>query len=68
VAFHPSGRFCATVANDGIARYWDCSSLEQTQAFAWKAGKLQSLALSADGTLAAAGTDKGSVVLWDVDC
>jgi WD40 repeat protein len=67
VAFHPSGRFFVTVANDGVARYWDLATLNQTQAFKWKAGKLQSLALSPDGTLAAAGTDKGQVVLWDVD-
>lgn len=67
LAFHPSGRFIVTVANDGVARYYDHATLTQTQAFAWKAGRLQSLALSADGTLAAAGTDKGTVVLWDVD-
>jgi WD40 repeat protein len=66
-AVHPSGRFFATVANDGIARYWDLSSLEQTQAFAWKAGKLGCVAFSPDGMLAAAGTDGGQVVLWDVD-
>jgi WD40 repeat protein len=68
VAFHPSGRTFVTVANDGVARYWELSSLTQTQAFAWKAGKLSCVALSADGTLAAAGAERGKVVLWDVDC
>jgi WD40 repeat protein len=67
VAVHPSGRFFVTVANDGVARYWDLDSLKQTQAFAWKVGKLGCVAISPDGTLAAAGGETGKVVLWDVD-
>ena len=42
-------------------------SLTQTQGFKWKAGKLSCVAFSPDGTLAAAGTESGKVVLWDVD-
>jgi WD40 repeat protein len=67
LAVHPSGRFFVTVANDGVARYWDAQSLTQTQGFKWKAGKLSCVAFNHDGTLAAAGTESGKVVLWDVD-
>jgi WD40 repeat protein len=67
VAVHPSGRFFVTVGNDGVARYWDAESLTLTQGFKWKAGKLSCVAFSPDGTLAAAGTESGKVVLWDVD-
>jgi hypothetical protein len=38
----------------------------EVRAYTWKLGKLRSIAFSADGTLAAAGTGKGQVV-WDVD-
>jgi WD40 repeat protein len=68
LAVHPSGRFFLTAAGDGHARYWDARTLKQTRALHWKIGKLYSVAFSRDGMLAAAGGDKGQVVVWDVDC
>jgi WD40 repeat protein len=67
LAVHPSGRFFVTAAGDGHARYWDARTLKQTRAFRWQVGKLYSVAFSRDGMLAAAGGDKGQVVVWDVD-
>jgi WD40 repeat protein len=67
LAVHPSGRFAVTAAGDGCARYWDLQELKQTRAFRWQIGKLYSVAFSRDGMLAAAGGDKGQVVVWDVE-
>jgi WD40 repeat protein len=66
-AIHPSGRFLLTVAGDGLARYWDPATLSPVQTLKWPVGKLHSVAFSPDGMLAAAGGDKGRVVVWDVD-
>jgi WD40 repeat protein len=67
LAVHPSGRFFVTVAGDGQVRFWDAQTLKQTRALCWQIGKLYSVAFSRDGMLAAAGGDKGQVVVWDVD-
>lgn len=40
---------------------------EQLRTLDWKAGKLVSVAFSPDGALAAAGTEDGKIVVWDVD-
>ncbi|MCI0742789.1 MAG: WD40 repeat domain-containing protein [Gemmataceae bacterium] len=67
LAVHPTGRVVITVSSDGQARYWDPPSLSLIRAIKCAAGKLHSLALDRDGTMAAAGGDKGQVVLWDVE-
>jgi WD40 repeat protein len=63
----PSGQLVITVSGDGLARYWEPVDLSPIQALKWKVGKLHSLAVSHDGMLAAAGGEKGQVVVWDVD-
>jgi WD40 repeat protein len=67
LAVHPSGQFFLTAGGDGQARFWDAQTLQQTRAFRWRIGKLHSVAFSRDGMLAAAGGDKGQVVVWDVE-
>ena len=42
-------------------------TLRELKSFKWGIGKLHSVAFSPDGTLGAAGGDKGQVALWDVD-
>jgi WD40 repeat protein len=68
LAFHPSGRFLAVTSNDATVRLYDVQNRwEIARTFEWKIGKLKSVAFSADGTLAAAGGEKGQVIVWDVD-
>jgi WD40 repeat protein len=67
LAVHPSGKLLVTVSGDGQARYWTADALSPAGALKWPVGKLHAVAFSPDGMLAAAGGDKGQVVVWDVD-
>jgi WD40 repeat protein len=67
LAFHPSGRFLAATSNDATVKLYDTQTWALAHAFDWKIGRLRSVAFSPDGTLAAAGGDKGKVVVWDFD-
>jgi WD40 repeat protein len=68
LAFHPSGRYLATTGGDGTVRFHDRdANWAVTRTFDWKIGLLKSVAFSPDGALAAAGGEKGQIVLWDVD-
>lgn len=67
VTVHRSGRLVITVAGDGQARYWDAASLSPARAVKWPVGKLHSVAISPDGDRAAAGGDKGRVVVWEME-
>lgn len=67
LAFHPSGRFLAATNNDETVKLFDTGSWTLTTTFTWDIGRTRSIAFSPDGMLAAAGSDKGKVVVWDVD-
>jgi hypothetical protein len=67
LAFHPTGRFLAATSNDHTVKLFDTTTWEVVRTFTWEIGKMRSIAFSADGTLAAAGSDTGKVVVWDVD-
>jgi len=67
IAFHPSGRLLAATSNDKTVKLYDAASGAVRQEFAWEIGRLRSVAFSPDGMLAAAGSDTGKVVVWDVD-
>lgn len=67
-AFHPSGRYLAVTSNDKTVRLHDRDAgWAITRTFDWEIGKLKSVAFNAEGTLAAAGSETGQVVVWDVD-
>jgi WD40 repeat protein len=67
LAMHPSGRFFATTAGDGVVRYWHPGPLRELRQFKWDIGKLSALAFSPDGMLGAVGGEKGCIAVWDVD-
>jgi WD40 repeat protein len=48
-------------------RWANATTWEVAHAFDWEIGRLRSIAFSPDGMLAAAGGDKGKIVVWDVD-
>jgi WD40 repeat protein len=66
-AFHPSGRYLFASSNDETVHVYDTTTWEPLNRFSWNIGQLRSVGISADGTLAAAGNDKGEVMVWDVD-
>lgn len=67
VAYHPSGRYLAATSNDATVRLFDTATWTVAKSFTWNIGRMRSVAFSPDGTLAAAGSDAGKVVVWDVD-
>jgi WD40 repeat protein len=67
MAYHPSGRHLFATSNDTTVHVFDTATWERVGRFTWNVGRLKSVAVSPDGTLAAAGGDNGDVVVWDVD-
>lgn len=67
LAFHPSGRFLAATSNDATVKLYDTSNWSLATTYTWDIGRMRSVAFSPDGLLAAAGSDTGKVVVWDVD-
>lgn len=66
MAVHPEGRVL-TVANDRLVRVWDVPSLSAVRTIEWDIGKLYAVAVSPDGSRAAAGSHTGRVLVWDWD-
>jgi hypothetical protein len=67
MAWHPSGKYLATTSNDETVKLYETTKWKLVRTFTWDIGRMRSVAFSPDGTLAAAGSDKGKVVVWDVD-
>lgn len=66
VAFHPFDGTLYSTGWDGTVRLWNIPDGTERQAFDWRLGRLTCLALAPDGTRAAAGSEAGKVVIWDV--
>jgi WD40 repeat protein len=67
IAFDPTGRRLYATSNDTTVQVFDTESWERVNRFTWQVGRLKAVAVSPDGMLAAAGGDKGDIVIWDVD-
>jgi WD40 repeat protein len=67
--FHPSGKFLAAGgANvDGGVYSWDVETWRELAGYRWPVGPVMSVCFNRDGTLAAAGGEKGRITVWDVD-
>ena len=63
--FSPDSSFLAVGRQSTALEMWPLSSPGQVNA--WNIGRLRSIAFSPDGTLAAAGSDTGRIVVWDVE-
>jgi WD40 repeat protein len=48
-------------------KFSDTTIWNVARTFTWDIGRMRSVAFSPDGALAAAGSDRGKVVVWDVD-
>ncbi|HEY1191798.1 MAG TPA: WD40 repeat domain-containing protein [Gemmata sp.] len=64
--FSARGDYLATVENETV-QVWDTAGWVKQREFAWKVGRLTCLSFSPDGHLAAAGTTRGQILLWDWD-
>ncbi|QEL15965.1 WD40 repeat domain-containing protein [Limnoglobus roseus] len=67
LAFSPDGRHLAAAGNDQAVKFYDAETGQLAKTFTWDIGRMRSIAFSPDGTMAAAGSDTGRVVVWDVD-
>jgi WD40 repeat protein len=67
VVFTPDGRFLLLARNDKTVRVWNTQTWREQAAFDWDIGAIVSVAVAPDGMRAAAGGDKGKIVVWDLD-
>jgi WD40 repeat protein len=67
-AIHPNSKTMAVIhGGPTLVKVYDLATLKQIHKWTWKLGPLRSVAFSPDGTLGAAGSEDGRVVVWDVD-
>jgi WD40 repeat protein len=66
-AYHPSGRYLYVTSNDATVQVFDTTTWDRVQRFTWQLGRLRTVTVSPDGTLAAAGNNTGQIVVWDLD-
>ncbi len=66
-AFGPTGRHLFVARFDATVHVFDAAGWGCRVRFDWGVGPLRSVAVAPDGTLAAAGNERGEVVIWDVD-
>jgi WD40 repeat protein len=67
LSFAHDGRFLATVSNDETVRIWSTHNWQEHTTFTWQIGRLLNITFAPDGLRAAAGSDKGQIVIWDVE-
>jgi WD40 repeat protein len=67
VAFHPSSRWLAATSTDETVRFYETDTWSVCRTYSWNMGKMVGITFSPDGLLAAAGSDGGRIVIWDVE-
>jgi WD40 repeat protein len=66
-AFTPDGKHLITVSNEATAILWETAKWTEVREFAWNIGPLKSIAVAPDGGRAVCASDRGRVVVWDLD-
>jgi WD40 repeat protein len=67
LSFTVDGRYLLTVSDDETTSAWDTGSWQEHSTYTWQIGNLLNIAVSPDGLVAAAGSDSGKIVIWDLD-
>jgi WD40 repeat protein len=67
LAYHPRGTHLFATSNDATVHVFEAHSLARVNRYTWRLDELSAIALSGDGTLAAAGGRSGNMVVWDLD-
>lgn len=66
-AYHPSGNRLYVSSYDATVHVFDTAGWGRSARFNWDLGPLRSVTVSPDGSLAAAGSDHGEIIVWDLD-
>jgi WD40 repeat protein len=67
VSFTPDGRGLIAVGPVTTVKCWDVATWRLRHEYAWYCEPLKCLAIAPDGLRAAAGSDKGKMIIWDLD-
>ncbi len=67
LAFTPDGKRLIAVNTDAAVRVYDTATWTETTGYEWDIGKLTAVAVTPDGLRAACGSDRGRVVVWDLE-
>ncbi|MBM3982876.1 MAG: WD40 repeat domain-containing protein [Planctomycetes bacterium] len=67
LAYDPTGARLFVTSNDETVHVFDPHTLARVNRYEWQLDKLSTVTVSPDGTLAAAGSATGDVVVWDLD-
>ncbi len=67
LAYHPNGHRLFVTSNDETVHVFDTQSLDRVSRYTWQLDKLSAITISPDGSLAAAGSGNGNVVVWDLE-
>ena len=67
VGFLPGGTALLTASLDKLVRVWNTDTGAELRSFDWGIGRVRAVAVSPDGTMCAAGSNDGRLVVWDLD-
>jgi WD40 repeat protein len=66
-AFTADGRFLVSVSKDRTTRLWDTQTWAENRSFDWDVGELLDVACAPDGLTVAVSSNKGKILLFDVE-
>lgn len=67
IAFTPDGARLIAVNHDAVARVYSTATWAEATGYEWAVGRLTAVAVAPDGLRAACGSDRGRVVVWDLE-